>query len=267
AASIIFPISIAYILGKNTISKKNLLKSLIFFIIPLIPLIIFDLRNHFLILTKAYEFLFSHNPSSYSIPFLFLRSFWRGLTIFNISSDHIFLFFLEKIIIITSLIFGIFQFKNKQRWLVLTWILTPFLFLFFYKGSIPEYYYGLVISFYPLFLATLLVRVLNKYLLALFLAIIFIYQSNWLQNTKALVSLTDKQNLVRYLVSQDRDPIFNVSYDLPLGQNVGYSYFFNYYRKFPQNTPQGHLYSIVTIPTSEIGELVYKSGSVGIIRK
>ncbi|KKS23420.1 MAG: hypothetical protein UU82_C0030G0007 [Candidatus Nomurabacteria bacterium GW2011_GWC2_41_8] len=81
------------------------------------------------------------------------------------------------------------------------------------------------------------------------------------------VALADKLTLVDYLVNQKQDKYFNVSSNLPLGQSNGYEYLFRWRGMLPDRSNRGHLYTVIDLPTTDKGNLVVTSGSIGLIRR
>jgi hypothetical protein len=90
------------------------------------------------------------------------------------------------------------------------------------------------------------------------------------------VSLLKEENLgglyyqtqaVSYIVNQKIDPIFNVSYSVPINEDMGYKYLFKYLGREPQDIPQGHLWTIVAPANSEDTKPLAVFGNIGVIRR
>ncbi len=265
-AVLIIPIIVSILLSHFKANKKQILLSLILFLIPLIPLFVFDLRHNFINLLSLRNFVLLPKQISENVPFLFLRSFWRSLNIIYTTSPIITV--VLKVLILLISLFEILKTKNqKLRILFLVWIFAPILILSFYSGNIPEYYYGTSLILFPVFIALFVNRLNNKYinLLIIILILIFQFQSFSL---KGGITLNKKLELAKYLVSQSQDKIFNLSYDLPSGLNSGFSYLFKYLGEEPQDIPQGHLYSVfMTSSPPQTGQVVYSNNIFGLVRK
>lgn len=246
---------------------KEIFLGILLFIIPFIPLIIFDFRHDFLNLNKLLSMIFSHQDVINTFPkYLWLRSFWRSLNIlglFPVTWER--LFFLSVLIIFPFLIKGL---KNKI--LVFVWILFPFLFLSQYKGAISEYYYGMVTSLIPLFLSYILFKITNSNIvLTLIIAILlffFIYKIATFHASP--ITLNDKKAIVNYLINQKQDQPFNLSYETDIGFDFGFYYLFNYLGHLPQNTNNAHLYTLFTKNTlPKNSNVVFKQNIYSLVRR
>ena len=263
--SLIVPIIISLLLTNKKPSLKQSFYSLVLFIIPLCPLILFDLRHQFINLKSLLNFISSSgngdNPS-----YLFLRTYWRSINLLFLKNYC--LIFIERILIILSTIISILLLKNKKiKILLFSWLLTPIVLLSFYHGNIPEYYYGSANIIIPIIISVLIIKILSTKLLLSFCLIILIFQTHFFPSISTGITLKNKMDAVSYIVNQKQDPIFNVSYDLPVGWNNGYQYLFSYLGKLPQNTPEGHLYSISLSSNPSSGEIVYKNNTLSVVRK
>lgn len=266
-ASLILPIIITLIVSRFHPSFKQIILSIILFIIPLLPLIIFDLKHDFINILSLKNFIFSSKQSFDNPPYLFLRSFWRSLNPFYLSNPvHI---IISRILCIFISLFEIVKTKNsKLQLLFLTWFLGPLIILSFYHGNIPEYYYGGALILLPVFIVTFFNRFHSKLLNLLLLTLFLVIQFQYFGTKPTGITLKNKLGLTSYLVNQNQDKIFNLSYDLPVGFNTGYAYLFKYLGKEPQNIPEGHLYSVfLTSSPPKTGQIVYSDGVLGLVRK
>lgn len=266
-AVLIIPIIISIIISRIKLNKKQIILSLILPLIPLTPLIIFDLRHNFINILTLKNFILSPKQVSEYVPLLFLRSFWRSIN-FIYSTNPIPTLVIRILIILISL-FEIFRTKNsKLKLLFLVWILAPLLILSLYSGNIPEYYYGTSLILIPIFIALFINRLKNKAFFLLFITLILAFQLRYFSIRFYGITLKNKLDLTKYLVFQTQDKIFNLSYDLPLGLNSGFGYLFKYFGKEPQNIPEGHLYSVyLTSGTPSTGQIVYSNNVFGLVRK
>ncbi len=269
-ASMGLSILVALIISAKKPTFKQIFLGIGLFLISFVPNLIFDLRHDFLNLKKIIAFVSIDNHVGDHPWWLFLRSFWRGVNLstfaFDINKNQL-LIILGNALVLSILIFEIIKIKNnKLKLLTVVWMMTPLLALGFYKGNIPEYYYGLSLSILPILLASFIKRLNWK--IGLILVIIFVsirFYRIW--QDRPMINLSDKKNVVKYIAQQKEDPIFNVSYDLPVGMETGYDYLFNFYKHQPVNTNQGHLYTIVLLPSGEDEKVVYKSNRIGVIRR
>jgi hypothetical protein len=266
-ASLILPIIATLVISRFRPSSKQALLSIVLFIIPLLPLIIFDLRHNFINILSLKSFIFSSKQASESVHFLFLRSFWRSLNpLFLTNSTQI---IITRIIFLIIILFEVLKTQNiKFRIFLMIWILSPIFILAFYSGNIPEYYYGTSLIIFPVLLAIFISRIKSKFLLIVFMGLFLLIQSQYFLTNATGITLKNKLDLAEYLVNQTQDKIFNLSYDLPLGFNSGYAYLFKYLGKEPQNIPQGHLYSVfLTSKPPSTGQIVFTSNALGLVRK
>jgi len=255
------------ILSKKKFKVSQLIIAFLFLLLPFTPLILFDLRHNFLNSTKVIEFVFGRGLDQSGNAWLFLRSFWRGISFAYLPIGGKLVYVLERLFSLLAILVIIWRAKTSKEKLLLTlWVFLPLIILSFYKGNIPEYYYISIIAILPIFVSRLLSTTILKPIVVVFLIPTLAYLT--LTNINyPTVSLADKKQVVLFLIKQKTDESFNVSYDLPLGWDNGYEYLFKYYNKLPDRTPHGHLYSIVSLPTNQKGDLIYQSGVVGLIRR
>ena len=213
------------------------------------------------------NFIFSSKQASESVPFLFLRSFWRSLNpIFFTNSTQV---IVTRIIFLLIIISEVIKTQNiKYRIFLIVWILSPVFILALYHGNIPEYYYGTSHIIFPVLLASFISRINSKIIPILLMGLFLLVQSQYFLVKPTGITLKNKLGLAGYLVNQTQDKIFNLSYDLPLGFNSGYSYLFKYLGKEPKNIPEGHLYSVfLTSNPPSTGQIVFSDNALGLVRK
>ncbi|MDD4938180.1 MAG: hypothetical protein PHX34_04190 [Candidatus Shapirobacteria bacterium] len=266
-ASLVPIIILSFFLAPQKPKLKEIFLGILFFIIPFIPLIIFDIRHDFLNLNKLLLMVFGRNNITIStIPPLWLRSFWRSLNIFSFFPKTF-----GRIFSLLILIISPFLFKNpKIKILVFVWIVLPLLVLSQYHGAISEYYYDLVIYLLPLFLSLILIKMIKKvWILYLILFIIFLFSICQINSIKpSLVSLQDKKAIVSYLINQKQDQPFNLSYETGVGLDFGFNYLFSYLNHLPQNVPNAHLYTLFTDNTlPQNSNIVFKQSIYSLVRK
>jgi len=263
-------IVVAWFLAEKKPKMRQLFWGIGLFILPFIPIIIFDLRHDFLNFRKIGEFLFLNKNSGETNPWwLFLRSFWRGLNLnifsWDIYSQKILIFF-SNLLVLVVIIWEIWQLKVKQKILTGVWMITPLLVLGFYRGNIPEYYYGLALSILPIFLAKFISK--RKMATIILILLILVGVRFWkIEKSTPFVSLNDKKKIVEYVINQKNDDFFNISYDLGSGMDTGYNYLFRFYGKNPENSEKGHLYTIVLTKDVDESEILVKSNNIGVVRR
>lgn len=241
--SLIPVILISFILSKHKPKLKDIFLGIILFILPFIPIIIFDFRHDFLNINKIILFIKGQSGSEViGIQNLWLRSFWRSLNIFNIFPKDIERF----IILLFIVIFPFFIKKIKIRILIFVWVLLPLIVLSQYHGAISEYYYGMITALIPFLLSFFLTKIINNNFilyLFIFLFLLFVTGKTY-SREKESISLDDKKAVVQYLVNQKQDQPFNLSYETDVLMNFGFDYLFNYYQNKPQNINEAHLYTL-----------------------
>lgn len=260
----LFPIIlISFLLAKEKPKTKEIFLGILFFLIPFLPLFVFDIRHNFLNLNKLFLMIFGAKENI-AFSYIWLRSFWRSLNIIGIFPVLIErLFFLSVLLISPFLIKG-----NKNKVLIIIWALLPLLLLSRYKGTVSEYYYGMVTSIMPLLLSYIFFQFKNikTILLILFLICFSVFRLTKLNN--ALVTLNDKKAIVLYLINQKQDQPFNLSYETGIGFDFGFDYLFTYYGNRPQNSNNAHLYTLFlksNIP--EKSNIIFEKSIYSLIRR
>lgn len=266
-ASIVPLVILVFLMSKNRPGKKEIFLSLLTFVAFFIPTVIFELRHDFLITHKLTEFIFnSSGNATVQNRLLFLRSFWRSVIITGSLKITPFAF-VENLLGLASLAYGILSVKKTgPRIFTLIWVIFPLTFLAFYHGNIPEYYYGVMTALLPLFLSVLIVQIFPVFLAIILLGCFFFIQLKIAITTGEYITLQNKLAVVKYIVTQKQDPIFNVSYYLPMGMDNGYQYLFKYLGREPVNRDEGHLYTITTF-VNEGENVVFQSGPLNVIRR
>lgn len=260
------PIVYSFIISPKKPSLKNIFFSLFLFLIPFLPLLIFDLRHQFFNSHQLLNFVFKPKASTDLPWYLFLRSYWRYFNFFTFKSTFLTIIF--RIFIIGLILYKSISLRSKFKNLILVWSLAPLILLAFYHGNIPEYYYGAALSILPFLLGSFLYDFKKKWPLILFLIVLFYFQFLSINRQPTGILLKNKVGVVEYLVNQKEDQLFNVSYDLPLGMNTGYDYLFTYYKNKPQDIPAAHLYTIyLTSSLPPSGQVVYTNSVIGLVRR
>jgi hypothetical protein len=241
-ASLIPLIILSFLLSKNKPKVNDIIFGIFLFCLPFLPLIIFDFRHNFLNLNKLSLMLFGHqSQSTLTYGYIWLRSFWRSLNIIGV-----FPILLERLFFLLILIiFPFFVGGRKNKILVIVWILLPLAVLSQYKGTVSEYYYGMLTSLLPLFLAYLVFKLKKPVLFIIPVIILLLFSIVKIsQSPKSLVTLDDKKAIVNYLITQKQDQPFNLSYETGIGFDFGFNYLFMYRNHPPQNVNNAHLYTL-----------------------
>ncbi len=253
------------VLSKKRPTFRELLQMVLVYSIWFLPILIFDLRHDFLNLGKALE-LVAGNSGLVWDKMNFWRVWWRSFDVFGVHGAEDWRFVAERILSVFLLIFGWWFVGRdmKLRIFTLIWLITPTVLLYKYKGNLPEYYFSIATAILPLILAGVVSRV-NILVVALvtFLAINYFT----IRRVPLSVSLTNKLTIVDYLVNQNTDKYFNISYTLPYGDNNGFEYLFMWRKRLPDRSNRGHLYTVVNLPTADKGQVVVTSGPFGLIRR
>ncbi len=261
-----------YIVIKLYLQKSINLKTIFFsklcFMLPYLPLLIFDIRHDFLNLKNFVGFAGGQHGSG-ATPFYFLQVFLRALEVFWFDQKLVNPFSLI-ITIFTILVLGVgttILFK-KHKVLVLIWVFSSLLPLSLFKGTVSEYYYAPVTLLIPFFLAGILVKrsFLSKLMLIFMVfAIVSLRIKNNLQNTLA-ISLNDKITLVGKM--DIVAPKYSMSYDLPLGEDSGYREVFKKTGKNYVDNGTAQLYTISQKenPTTS-GTMVFSLKNLVIIKR
>ncbi len=240
-SSILFLPFLPFLFFRLLILKKikealNLGLTFLLILIFLLPLLIFDLRHDFFNLKMLVEFFQTNSQSlaMFSFPQRLAKNVFTSLNLvggllvnasfswMNLFLGAVFLFYLFK----KSILFFLFYF-------------LPILFLSFYKGETPEYYFFWQIPVIIFFLAKFLVetaRVFPGYkrkMLVAGLLIIMFWRSASLAAKHRINSLFYKQKVTEKILEESRGNEFKVSYIMEKGEDVGFNYFFVLNKKKP----------------------------------
>jgi len=260
---------------KRKLPTKELSLGVFLALLTLLPLIVFDLRHDFLNL-RAFLHLMStpqHGASGNMLSSI-LTAYFKLISslswLLPIKSS------LSGIVVLLVSVLGIFKSRlnHPLKIILLSSIAVPPLLFSFYQGSLSEYYF--LISFMPVLMGLSIVTgklstysFFGKVAVAAWLALIFISNFNWITNTKNVTNLGNKKQAVSYIVNQTIDPVFNVSYSSSSAYHgdAGFRYLFKFYGREPENSPRGHLWTIVIPPDKEDVEPLATFGAIGVIRR
>lgn len=260
----------------SLIPIKDLVIGAVLLLLTFAPLLLFDLRHEFINIKSFLKF-FSVSPAShfqlsevvYRINVAF-STLIRGISIPELSfipiSSGLIIFLLSTIGILVSSL-------NKQnKTMLLSFIFIPPLAFSFYKGVLSEYYF--VLSTVPIIIGISIVlkkvydlSYLGKSIVAILVLFLLGIRFTDLLSAQDLTSLYYKKQAVQYILNQKLDPIFNVSYSVPINAEAGIGYLFKFYGKEPQNIPEGHLWTIVIPANGENVPPLVTFGDIGVIRR
>lgn len=222
-AVLLIPIVLIY-LGK----RKELPWVVVPILLLLLPLIIFDLRHHFLNLTNAISVL--SGGASFSgvslVSHVWLEAklvliYWAGL----LASSG---FWPIRTACILLAVFVLI--KTPSR-LFRLFLLVPLVFLSLYPRHVPEFYLLLLT---PVLIIYSVAQLPKWFLVALVVANFFITLKNFsiplFQN-----GLYYKKQAVEYIINQSSGQPFSVYYSNDPGQGYGFSYLFYWYKAVPQD--------------------------------
>lgn len=277
---IIFPlIPVAVILSKKRINWKYVFLGFVCFVLPTIPLALFELRHHFLQTHSFYLSLVTQQSAVFSL-------YQRFQRVLDLSSDN-----LQKIIFpglpqfpnwlvlgATLLIFAYLSIKKvvgkNVSILITLWLLLYLAFFSIYSKVLSEYYLnGMTIIWF--IIATIFLDHLmrsRKWMLKLaVILLIFTFYLNikdFFSNSVNRSGYIERKEIVAE-INQDRlehsYPCIAISYITDPGYNFGYRYFF-WLRGMHVDAPIGGapVYSIV-FPLSKVDRVDKKIGALGLI--
>ena len=261
-------IILSFLLSSKKPNLKEIFLGTLCFIIPFLPLVIFDFRHNFLNLSKILSMFFGQKDPATTLIYkgVWLRSFWRSLNILGFFPQTF-----ERVFFLAVLITTPFFIKgNKNKILILIWILFPLLVLSQYKGATSEYYYGMITSLIPFFFSLLFFKFIKNKIITILLFLLIIFISVYLVSNQniAKISLNDKIAIASYLTHQKQDQPFNLSYETGVGFDFGFDYLFTYLGNQPQNTNNAHLYTLFTDGTlPKNSNVVYKKSIYSLVRR
>ena len=220
------------------LKKKNISLFLISFILMFLPLFIFDLRHQFLNTKAFFNFFFGSEKALNKDLSIWWSVFGNFLKPLIVVGDPFKNQWPTKIFYFLNL-FIIFFLQKKEKGfkkeffqsLFILWIFFPLAFIFWGKRP-AEYYFIFLYPFIYLIIISFFIKIKN--LSVLILALIFIFFS-----TKDNVFYTFKDNyfgfyykekVAKIIKEKTEGKKFNISFDVPLGMNHGFNYFFDWYQ-------------------------------------
>jgi len=229
-------IAVLIILQKPAIPKKYLFHSAILFLFPLFTFVLFDLRHDFLITNKLINFASTQNETSS------FRIFQTTSTQFSFLIESIF-FKTKYFVLFFFLLIGYFiylmrkQGREKLLYLLLLLLFLPLALLWFYKGSIPEYYFLPTVPIFMIIAGFVYSDIFKKsrLLFAVVLGLSIFYNlNNFKEIRENSQSFNIKLKIVDSVISDSGPDSFNIYYQMPPGIDKGYRYLFKWRGHAPQ---------------------------------
>ncbi len=245
---------ILYQIKKKAFDFKNVIISILGFLIMFIPLLIFDLRHHFLNIHAFINFFFFQKTKTNYDPNVWLTVFTYFLQpVIYLRSEllaKLFYFILLLIIIYLS------QRKKKIHKLfyystLFLWLIFPLFFILYGKRP-SEYYFVFLYPFIFISLIDFAFTVKKNYLVYLLILLLFICN---IQNSISYLrdnvfSLYYKDLAIKKLKKLTENKKFNISFDVLPGRDNGFRYLIDYYQIKPTGNWQDPLVQI-RIPPKE----------------
>lgn len=242
---------IAFVFLLTKISKKDFLKRIIFlfsgFLLSFLPLLLFDLRHNFLNLHLFLNFFL--NNSSIKHYFAFIPVWTNFISfIFVIKSQFLSIMFWLIIILI---LFTLVKKNILNKIFLLTWLFFPIIFIFY--GQRPsEYYFNFCLPVIVLVFSQLIAKINSKIIfISIFSFFLLSIHLKFQKSTTDSYSLANKIIVVKKIGDVTNYRHFNLSYDVPFGQNNGFSYIMDYLKIYPTNNPKDPLIQIIIPAKSE----------------
>jgi len=235
----------AFIFLLIKVSKKDFFKRIFFlflgFLLSFLPLLIFDLRHNFLNLHLFLNFF--SNGSSVKNYFAFIPVWTNFISsIFIIKSSFFSILFW---FILTLILFFLSKKNILNKILLITWLFFPIIFIFY--GQRPsEYYFNFCLPVIVLVFSQLIVKINSKivFITILIVSLLVIY-FKLKNNIIDSYSLANKTTVVKYIGQKVDQNQFNLSYNVPIGQNSGFSYLMDYLKIKPTNNSKDPLIQII----------------------
>ncbi len=254
--------------------KKTYLFAALILILFISPLIIFDLRNHFLIVSNASLFAQTYGGKQMAI-------LMQAVNVLSIAlSDFAFLLSFNKfkalsMLVATGVIFfspgTIFLHAKKMMvsaFLIFLWILSYTSLFFFYRGIILPYYFSPLEIPFAIICALAVNSIRKKYgkiaLLILALTYFTVNVNQWLTFTSPM-GLEHKLDALKFIKHHSRNQTIYLSHTIKKGFEGGFDYLEWYEQVNIKNDKTFPIYTLI-VPYDWIDTpLDYKSGDIGVI--
>lgn len=264
-------------------SRKILALTIIAFIIPLVPLIMFEYFHRFLEIKLLVEmFTLSKMVSGGSSLFPKLVNFssfiFNGTQYilgFKLFSDYL----LSAIIFLVLILFTIKKIHVWKESFHLWAIIATCLIFVLYYGFLPTqvigYYFSAPTVILVFYLAGILgyfaARKLSRFFVAIFLIFLLFVNlktlifERWLNPN--LITLSHKDKIIGTIIEkQPKGKDFFVSFLNAPGWNFGFNYFFKIYGRIPKDKAvNDYIYTIVIPKELSPDSINFSSGNIGLI--
>lgn len=261
-------------------SLKIVIFSLLLFILPLIPLLLFEYFRHFLELKtllslhgssnaeiKSFATLIDYASILFRFPVLLFQLPLTGLSATMFST----LFYAAPIVLSIKKI-GFW----KDRFHIFMIITTLIVFLGYYyllPTHVPEYYFigaESIVFIYAVASLSLLYKTKAKYFLIAFLGFVMVINFSrlvFLWRSSSGYSLEAKKYILQQIKLRQKDnPNFAISYNIDFGQHYGLGHLTRLYGIEPRGKPDT-VYEIV-LPVSRTKDkvdILLPSGNIGVV--
>jgi 4-amino-4-deoxy-L-arabinose transferase-like glycosyltransferase len=222
------------------IKPKYIWVSLLAFVLPHLPLILFDLRHNFLVTHSILNYSFAHSTG-------------LGLNLATVKTDILTLldqlysassrdaFPLTILLIILTGVVTVKYFFRSAVKLILLFILIPVLGLFLYHRTALGFFYWSILPLFTILISFAISKLRRRYVLiviSLIALINSIHLITFLQpafaltpmGTRNLITNQDRKNIVDWIYhSAGSRPIYLWSYTIPYLLNEPWDYYFIWY--------------------------------------
>lgn len=252
---------------------KNILIGIGLFLLTFLPIILFDIRHNFLNFYGFIKLFFYQSENPLNI----IPHFSDGILKFISSVSSPFLINIpplyKGLVILGLMLIGFIKSNlNKETKIILfSFLFVPPVLFSLYGGTISEYYF--TITLVPIifglssFLSNLPKTKIGYFILFTFIFLACFQKLENFKNSESLTNLYFQKQAVLYIVNQTIDPKFNVSFETPANADAGFRYLFKYFKKEPEDIPEGHLWTIAVPPQSTGVEPNAIFGSIGVVRR
>ena len=231
--------------------KKYLAGSIVFFLLPSLPLIFFEARHNLLVSRSIFRLFFQEGNLGFNVAKVIKNLTLLETEIINLFSYKIPLISLALVILTVLAVIMIFARKEKvkdQVELICLFVLVPFLGLVFYQGGIHAFFIMGLLPVLVIFFSWGLIfwgekGFLRLPIFVLVLAIIFLNLYHWQGflkpgfnlipiGTRNLITLKDRKEAADFMYQESGGmPFKTLIYIIPYFQEQPWDYVFSWYGK------------------------------------